>query len=311
MKFALESYMESEGLPETERLLLRQQANHSFSLYRRNGEHLEHPLGKEDLLAVLTGMERFMVDNNSSWKKEAAKPENRDKAFIVGDTIMDEPYDLEGNLFSNKVDISNNNIFAFGAIDWQELAPYLAGPHHLILPPCLTIDRFDSYFQILCDKEKLRRDSRPRTKRTDAHFLEREWKRAYNDSDARAWVLQQLGLREVVKIALVPDAASRQAKIIQTIRSEVPNCFKDYVRASNIAYLCYAALLLEPSDKEDSVGWKTRNEFNDTGNVNVFGDTRLVRDALWFGSRILSSDGAVKRMAEYIATPNIKTTGMV
>jgi hypothetical protein len=39
--------------------------------------------------------------------------------------------------------------------------------------------------------------------------------------------------------------------------------------------------------------------------------TRLVQNALWLNSRILSNDKAVGRMVEYLALPEIKMTGMV
>ena len=74
----------------------------------------------------------------------------------------------------------------------------------------------------------------------------------------------------------------------------------------NIAGLCYAALLLE----RDDIGKKTRSEFSAPNRRNLLGDVLLFRDALWFKARILSNDRAVARMAEYVAIPEIKVTGM-
>jgi hypothetical protein len=76
--------------------------------------------------------------------------------------------------------------------------------------------------------------------------------------------------------------------------------------------MCYAALLME----DDAIGKKTRDEFNlvdGAGNPkrNLFGDTRLIQNALWLKSRIISSDGAVTRMASYLGVPEITIVGMV
>jgi hypothetical protein len=53
------------------------------------------------------------------------------------------------------------------------------------------------------------------------------------------------------------------------------------------------------------IGVKTRDEFCDPNRRNVFGDTRLIQNALWLKARILSNDGAVKRMVEYLGLPEI------
>ena len=298
VEFALESYMVSKGLTEAERQLLRQQIQHSCCCYSLDGEYLELPTDKENLRdEILTMDRRFVVDSNSRWKEEASKVENRNKAFIVGETVTDESDDLKGNLFGKKVDASNNNLFHFGMV--------AEGPR----PPYLQIDRHDEFYPLIFDKQRLRMESQPREKRTDAEFFERERDHMQKVEGAKQVILGKLGLAVVLQAELLPLNELRQkvkAQIVELIRSQAPSCVSRYMPAAEIAMLCYAALLLE----EDEIGTKTRNEFHDATRRNVLGDTRLIQNALWFNARILSSDGAVTRMAEYIAMPNIKVAGL-
>jgi hypothetical protein len=61
----LETWMDSKGVSESERLQFREFAKHSESCYTENWQYLKHPLDKEDLLSVLLRMERYLVD--STW----------------------------------------------------------------------------------------------------------------------------------------------------------------------------------------------------------------------------------------------------
>jgi hypothetical protein len=303
MELDLETYMESEKLPETARALLREQVKHSVGCYGLNGEDFQHAFDKERLLNLIIGKERFMVDSNSHWKSEAAKPENKHKAFIIGDTVLDEPDDFKGNLFGRKVNWRNNNIFLFGITNPKEVPPYKDAP------PYLTIERYDAYLRKIADEEKLKRDSRPREKRTDAEFLAHEAKHMANVSGMKQAIAEKLEMAmrsQFINATSLDNLEERaKSKIIQLIGLSARNCFQNYVIAADVAEFCYAALLLE----SDDVGEKTWKEFNGTGR-NIFGDTRLIQNALWFKSRILSDDRAVGRMAEYIGLPEMTVTGM-
>ncbi len=52
-----------------------------------------------NLFETISQMERYVVDSHGNWKAEAAKPENRDRAFILGRTILEEQRDTRGLLF--------------------------------------------------------------------------------------------------------------------------------------------------------------------------------------------------------------------
>jgi len=113
----LETWMDSKGLSEEERIEFREFAKHSESCYTEIGQYLKNPLDKEDLLSVLMKMERYLVDSNlPGLVGEAKKPENRDKAFILGQTFTDERENLKDTLFGPKADNSNNNLFTFGYV---------------------------------------------------------------------------------------------------------------------------------------------------------------------------------------------------
>lgn len=284
MAFDLENYMEAEKLPETERQRIRDFAKHSISFYKETGEHIPHPFDKENLLAVLMRMECYIIDSNLPGSvSDATKPENKNKAFILGQTFTDERENLEDALLGSRVDNSNNNLFAFGFV----------GDEIRWLPtPCLMLYRLDSYLQITMNAKGLREESRPRVKRMldDPEFIESERKDMADVLHFKEIILKEI-LRwpDITCLPPVKFNGRKKAQLIEIIRSKAPSCFTNYSNAAYVASLCYAALLLEP----DKIGVKTRNEFCKPNRRHVFGDTRLIQNALWLKARILSNDGAV------------------
>jgi hypothetical protein len=69
-----------------------------------------------NLFETISKMERYVVDSHGNWKAEAGKPENRDRAFILGRTILEEQHNTRGLLFSPKVTLVNNNLFLLGML---------------------------------------------------------------------------------------------------------------------------------------------------------------------------------------------------
>jgi hypothetical protein len=97
-------------IPESMRQVLQQYAPWPISFHAFNGERIKPTFGKKNLLDAIIRRERFVCDSNSSWKSEAGKKDNQNKAFIIPHTALDEPEDVSGNLFGSKVDFSNENI---------------------------------------------------------------------------------------------------------------------------------------------------------------------------------------------------------
>jgi hypothetical protein len=298
----LEVWMDLKGVSEGERPQFREFANHSESCYTENGRYLKNLIDKEDLLSVLMRMERYLVDSNlPGLVGEAKKSGNRNKAFILGQTFTDERENLKDTLFGPKADNSNNNLFTFGYIGRNKI-------QHLPTP-CLVIHRLDVYYRAMMDETRLKAASRSPARRTkqDTDFIEREQDHFDYVSDFKNHILSDiLHWPDVTSLPPVEFTERKKARLIQIIRSKASGCFSHYWNAVEVSSLCYATLVLEP----DGVGKKTCEEFifrDEAGNPkrNVFGDTRLIQNALWLNAHILSNDGAVKRMVEYLGLPNI------
>ena len=267
-------------------------ADWPISFHTFTGEQLQPSFGKDNLLDLILQRERFVCDSNSFWKEEATKLSNQSKAFIIPFTTLDEADDIRGNLFGKKVNADNGNIFFFSTI------PIEAGLG-------LAIERYDSEF-IKRFPDKFRQASQERLMKTDAKYLEVERERIAQVQRQKENILSSLKMVEPVSLPPVEFAEREKLDRIKYIRSVSGRCFRDYSLSMNIVGLCCSALLLE----QDDVGKKTRDDFNTPKKRNLFGDTLLVRDALWLNARILSSDRGVERIAAYVALPDIKVCGI-
>jgi hypothetical protein len=259
-------------------------------MYSLTGEHFEHVLDREDLLAVISGMRRYMIDTNaeSIAKSEASKPENFDKAFIIGQTLMDERDDLMKLLFDSRTDISNNNLFTFGMNEFSGRR-------------FLTLARLDEYHRSTFDEQKLADESRRSATKTDAKSIARKQARMEDIRSMKDSLVKNLELPSVKNRPAAAIAEQKKASLLRAIRANAPSCLLNYWNSVDVACKCYAVLLLE----RDDIGDKTRSEFNKAENPNVFGDARVVQNALCLSSHILSRDKGVKRMVEYIGLPEI------
>jgi len=287
--------MDANLISEAQRQSLQQCAPWPNSFHAFNGERIKPTFGKKNLLDVIMRRERFVCDTNSFWKDEAGKISNQSKAFIVGHTVLDEPEDVQGNLLGKKVNFTNENIFFF------TIAPYQGGTS------CLAIERYNSQFRMRFDPHELKRVSQERIKKTDLKYLESEREYMAIVHNEKKKILSFLNLTEIENLPPVEVSEQMKSAIVQDVRSASPKCFMDFEFSMVTAMQCYSALLLE----RDDVGKKTRIEFSDPNRRNVLGDVLLIRDALWFKASILSNDRAVARMAEYVALPEIKVTGIV
>jgi hypothetical protein len=235
---------------------------------------------------------------------EAKRPENRNKAFILGQTFTDERENLKDTLFGPKADNSNNNLFTFGYVG--------EGKMRHLPTPCLVIHRLDVYYRPMMDEKRLQSTSRSSTKgiKQDADLIERERDHFDYVSDLKNRILNDiLHWPDVTSLPPAEFTERKKAQLIQIIRSKASGCSLHYWNAVEVSSLCYAALLLEP----DGIGQKTREEFSfqDAAGKpkrNVFGDTRLIQNAFWLNARILSNDHAVRRMVEYLGLPEITVT---
>jgi len=306
MDFDVEAWTDSQGFPDGARLRIRQQIEHASSFYMPCGEHIKYISDKENLFEVLMKMQRYLIDSNlSDPLRDAAKPENKNKAFILGQTYTDEQDNLKAALL--KWDNSNNNLFDFG---------YMEEPIGGFPTPCVMINRLDAHQPLTFNMEKMRLESRPHEKKLkdDPKYVVRHKKHLEAVNDLKSRILAfHLCLENLDPLPSPEFMAGCNKELIETIRHRAPSAFKDYEVAWEVATMCHAALLMEP--KDNLVARKTREEFSREEGIgnpkrNLFGDTRLIQNALWLNSRIISKDGAVKRMASYLGVPGITVVEM-
>jgi hypothetical protein len=232
---------------------------HSASMYDLKMNNLANFCG-EDLLKIILGMERFVVDNNAEWKERSLKEPHR--AFIIGRTIDSESHNLEGVFFNQKIRGGRKNVFLFGINSFKG-------------HPLIEIDRMDVHF-----KSKFSGSLPTLDQITPAE--QAQW----NDPAKR------LQLRDIVaELVRVFPSELLRAKI----KEAVPLAFKDYEVSCNVATWAYALLLQEIGHKDKPEVEKFINNHE-----NLFGDTELIQEALLFKAGILSQNTQhVWRMASY------------
>lgn len=204
----------------------------------------------EDLFNVISDMDRVIVDNCAEWKHQSLKEPN--KAFILGRTINNEADNLEGVFFNKKVEGRRKNVFLFAARPFNGF-------------PIIEIRRLDSHFKSTIQRPLPALDEM--TPEEQAHW---------NDPTKR------LQLRDKIAeiVAIFPSDLLRTK-----IKESVPLAFKNYPLSCQIAEWAYALMLQEIGDKDKEERGKFLN--NDK---NLFGDTNLIQEALFFKAGILSKN---------------------
>jgi len=268
------------------------QSGHSFSLYKMTGEPVIHPFCRADLFNVITNMERYVIDSDSGeWKNESRKPQNANKAFIVGRTFLDEAENPLGVFHSNKVDVSNNNIFTFGPND------ILDGE------TLIWIERVDKAYFSVVDPEKLVEEKKPFAERTDEKFVQWRKKTLANIDVAKRKILKILDIGNIAELASYAELSDLETQLTNYIRANSQHCFRNWVNSAMVAECCYALLLIQNG--------KIRKEFAEPDYLNVLGDTMLIHNALFFRSKILSKDFSPQKMASYIGNSEIVTVSKI
>jgi hypothetical protein len=244
-------YMDS--LPETHRRAIQQ---HRVSFCALSGLLIPHPEERENQFEVVARMERYIVDTNSNWKAEAAKPGNRERAFIVGKTVTDEQEDLKGLLFGPKVNMRNDNIFVLGVNSLVEGAE-----------PIIFLERLDQHYRGVFDEERLSADSKPREEKErlrDTRFLEYQGESVKGVESERKAILWLLGqLNDVSELPPPKALEKHRAAFRAFIQDEAPRCAGEFLKGALVARYSYALLLMEKLN--------IRTEFADEAYLNVLG----------------------------------------
>lgn len=271
-------------LTPSESSKLQKQFQHSVSFYTLYGICVTHPISRENLFHIVTSMERYIVDSHASWQAESKKPQNQNKAFIIGRTISDETENLKALFFGDKVDTSNNNIFNLGVTSVNN-------------EPLVTLERLDAHFQSVFDCQKLEEESKPQAKRTDTAFLQRRKKRLENVELEKKQILKVLEVSDIAQLAPRAELNQSETGLTAYIRENRSRCFGHWLNSMEVARCCYALLLIQSR--------KIRNEFALPDYWNVFHDTILIHNALFLKAKIFSGDFAPNKMASYIGDPAI------
>ena len=275
-RLAYEHFLNS--LSEEERKLHELQLKHADTFCTLDGEYILPSRVGENLFEVIRHKQRFLVDSNFDWKRESAKLEHKDKAFIVGKTVVDEHKNFKGLFFSPSVSLENKNVFI--------LSPFSFNNQFVV-----RLERLDEYFRYGFDEHALDESSKPRSTRADSKSAEYHAMFKAGVEHERKAILLLFGIGDIKELAEPSQLGILRQQFREFIRLESPNCSGRYIYAAGVARHCYALLLAEVR--------RMRSEFAESEYLNVFGDTRIIQNALFLQSAILSNDGAVKRMARY------------
>ena len=156
----------------------------------------------------------------------------------------------------------------------------------------VMLERLDSHFRSVFDESSLIEASKPKNERTDARFLEYQNQFKADVEHERNVILLLLGkIKDISELPSPKELEQKRTQFLAFIQKEAPQCSGDYLKTVGVARHCYALLLAEKL--------KMRTEFSKQDYLNVFGDTRIIQNALFLQAGIFSGDKPLKRMASY------------
>jgi len=268
-----------KSLPPDERQALEKCVEHSFTIMTFQGEVFCHPLRPENLFDEVWNKNHYVVDRNVPWAKIAAKPENLDKAFILGKTMSDEEPNTKALLFSPKVKSENNNLFVLGLIDLNQRR-------------VIILERIDKEYRSVFDPKSLSASSSESGRKTDAKMVQWEYDRKRTIEHERRQVLDLLGVKTISDLPPPEHSVELMKKLVAFIKSNARRCLFNWELSAYVARHSYALLLAEHFPK-------IHEEIAEREYWNVFGDTQILKDALFLEAGILSGDKALARMGGY------------
>ena len=224
--------------------------DHDFAIYDL---HLSFCGGSKgnDLLHEISSSTAYVVDNNVAWKRLAST--SPDTVFVLGATIEHEADNLQGVLFGRRSGTAEfPNVFALG------LEPSEKGIR-------LVIHRVDESF-IVCFKGPL-----PRLEEM---------------SEAEVATFNCPAKRDHLRRVVYAQMQRSLSALDSEIAAVLPLCRFDYQKSCLAAELIYARFLLSLGKAESQ---KERKKFLEN-HPNLFGDTRLIQEALVLGVGIVTCD---------------------
>jgi hypothetical protein len=203
-----------------------------------------------DLLQEISAAETYVIDNNVPWKRIAS--DFPSSKFVLGATVDHESNDLHGVLFNRGTTAEFRNVFALG------LEPTGAGVH-------FVIHRLDKSF-VSCFKGRL----------PQLGDLSEEEIAPFNCPTRR----------DELRHRIFAHMQNGCGALNSEIESLLPLCRNNFAASCTASELIYALFLLSLGRAESE---KEGKKFR-TNHPNLFGDTRLIQEALMLGARIVTSD---------------------
>lgn len=215
---------------------------------------------REDLFGVVSRSDPLIVDNCAEWKNLSLEKPNR--AFILGRTVSSEADNLEGVFFNREIIGGRLNVF-------------LLALHRVNHVTVIAIHRLDRGFKScfagpLPTLGKMLPDERA------------QW----NDPGKRRMLRDKV--LEMVRI--FPTEL-----LLAKIKECAPLAFKNYRLSCCVAEWAYALMLQEAASKDKEECQKVTSNHE-----NLFGDTNLVQEAMFFKAGILSKNAQhIRPMTSY------------
>ena len=233
----------------------------------------------EDLVALLMKSKSYVVDSPISWKKIAALKHNKDTFFIIGRTVLDEDNDI-GHLFKEEMLTSRNLLV---------MSPYRSEDGFEIY-----LHRLDKILPLIFSEDSLKE-----VKEKTGKFQEWVTKREADIDIEKQEILQLLKIKDIseLKKRKPADNLAIVKELADYIHQHSHLCWFRFGLSAFVARHCYAFLLASKFPK-------IRNEFKMPDYINVFGDTGVLQNALFFGAGLLTRDLALRQMADEAGVEN-------
>jgi len=204
-------------------------------------------------------MPRAAVDSNAEWKTRSQR--EPETSFLLGRTIDNEAPNLEGVFFNRKVSGGRANVFLTGIEEANDRK-------------AIVIHRLDPHFKAVFNGPLPRLDQ-----------MQPSEQALWNNPAART------DLRERILFEL---ARASDEELRVRIAEQSRRCFRNYDLSCATAGLAYGLMLAQTSNRD-----KTEVQKFLDNDENLFGDTIVIQESLFYDADVISYDRHVRAMAAY------------
>lgn len=263
--------------------------------YPQTGEwHQQNIEGREpeNLLDLIASKPAFVLDSNIGMRAELLTF-SKGKAIVLSKTIIDESDSLISLLFHPQREANTDNFFTLGIEKRQGIECSV---------DMVVIHRLDPGFKYIFNLHQLEAESQPFEKRPKAQERIEKTRRLLDDEKRR--ILNRLGANSALSLPTRKQGEEwtlQRDSLNSQIHETRRECRYNWLRSCEVAELCQGMLLMDVKGQ--------RQAFDTSPNLNLLGDMRIVQAALFLEAGILSKDGPLGRMANYVGLNCEKLTG--